>query len=56
MSLDEIPVIYTKTQKARELKISVRTLDRWILSKKIKYFSLPKSKRKWFLPKQYENY
>ncbi len=40
--------LITKKEKARELKVSIRTIDRWVLQDKIKYTYLPNSKRKWF--------
>ena len=44
--------LLTKKEKAQELGISYRTLDRWVKSEKIKYFMVNKSKRKWFIPKE----
>jgi len=42
--------LLTRKEKAKELNISERTIDRWIKSGKINTIQLKGSKRNWFLP------
>lgn len=44
--------LLTKAEKAAELGISYKTLERWIKKGKISYIRVSKSKHKWFLPTQ----
>lgn len=46
----------SQEEKASELKISYRTLCRWIKAGKIDYIRLPNKVRKWFLPRDYERF
>lgn len=40
----------TRKEKAKELGISERTMDRWIKSGKVHTLRMSGSKRNWFLP------
>ena len=42
--------LLTRIQKAQELRISYRTLSKWIRANKIQWFTVKGSKRKWFEP------
>jgi excisionase family DNA binding protein len=42
--------LLTKEEKAKEMGVSKRTIDRWIKKEKITVINVPKSKRRWFLP------
>jgi predicted site-specific integrase-resolvase len=44
--------LLTKQEKANELGITYRTLDKWISSGKITYFTIKDSKKKFFLPER----
>lgn len=48
--------LLNKKEKAAELHISIRTLDRKIKSGKIDYITVKGSKRKWFLPQNVDEY
>lgn len=42
--------LLTKAEKAEELGISYKTLERWLENGRISYIKVQGSKRKWFLP------
>lgn len=42
--------LLTKKEKAEELKITIRTLDRKIKKGEIDVIHITRSKKKWFLP------
>jgi len=42
--------LLTKKEKASELGIHYRTLEKWIKKGKIEYLNIPNSKKKFFLP------
>lgn len=48
--MDMKTTLLNKKEKAMELGITTRTLDRQILADKVHYIKVGKSKRKWFLP------
>ena len=43
-------IVLSRQQKAKELNITLRTLERWIKQNKIEHIIIPGSNRKWFLP------
>ena len=42
--------LLNKAQKAKELNITTRTLDRWVAKGKINPIYISTSKRRWFMP------
>lgn len=47
--------LLTRKEKAEELKISLRTFDRWIKKGKVDTIRLKGSKRNWFLPSRVDD-
>lgn len=47
----DLSLLKTKKEKADELGISTKTLDRWVKENKITYIKVKTSSRRWFLPK-----
>ena len=47
----DLTMLKTKKEKAEELGISTKTLDRWVKTNKITFIKIKTSKRRWFLPK-----
>lgn len=50
MSKVDLQILLNKEQKAKELGICKRTIDRRIEKGHMSYISLKNSQRKWFLP------
>lgn len=48
--------LLNKKEKAQELNISIRTLDRRVKKNKIEVIRVGKSKRRWFLPGKVDEY
>jgi excisionase family DNA binding protein len=47
----DLTKILTKKEKAKELAVSTKTIERMVNSNRLSFIRIPNSKRRWFLPK-----